>query len=301
VQQSGGIVLYTYLVTTSPTTYGAGGGAGTAQVTSAGGFAIDANAFSTIVTNTFSIPPIYPYIKTEKTVMNEAGTFGNSYFVPSVPITRPASVMIDPTLPTTMRTGFIRAVPGPKGFGGQVKMGRTRIYTFDYVTSLGTLRLRIHPDHNPAGNFDIGGDPLGGRGYTDNPCCISYPVGYPPTTFPQYAYTAQLATFRGPWLTGMLTVGAPQGAVVTTTTQTGVDARSAPFATGVISMVTPRNQYVYQGDGAGSLLSLRSNFGVIHALQLTFVPEPGQLTMLASGIVGLLGLQFFRRRLFPFS
>ncbi len=61
-------------------------------------------------------------------------------------------------------------------------------------------------------------------------------------------------------------------------------------------MVTPRNQFVYQGDGAGTLLNLRSSFGVVQALELTFVPEPGQLTMLASGIVGLIGLQRLRRR-----
>jgi hypothetical protein len=295
-KQSGGIVDYTYLVTTSPTPSGAGGGAGTAQVTSAGGFAIPANAFSTSFTYTFTILPVYPYIHISKTVMNDAGAFNNSYFVPSVPITVPIPTGTYPTVSATPRSGFLRVVPGPKGFGGRVNWDITKIYTFDYVSSLGTLKLKIHPNHDAAGNFAHGGSPLGARGATDNPCCISYPLGYPPTTFPQYVYSAALATFRGPWLTGMLTVGAPLGAVTTTTTQTGVDARSAPFTTGVISMVTPRNQYVWQKDGAGTLLSLRSNFGVIHALELTFAPEPGQLAMLASGIVGLLGLQSFRRR-----
>jgi hypothetical protein len=296
-KQAGGIVLTTNLITTSPTYYGyyGAGGAGTAQVTSAGGFAVYANQFSTTFSYTFTLLPIYPYLKVEKTVMNDAGTFGNSYFVPSVAVSVPTA-MGYPTLPTTMRAGFIRVLPGPKGFGGQVRWNITKVYTFDYVSSLGTLHLSMHPDHNPAGNFDHGGSPLGAQGPTDNPCCRSYPLGYPPTTYPQYVYSAALATIRGPWLTGMLTVGAPQGAVSTTTTQTGVDARSAPFLTGVISMVTPRNQYVWQKDGAGNLLSLRSNFGVIHALELTFLPEPGQLAMLASGIFGLLGLQSFRRR-----
>jgi hypothetical protein len=294
VQQSGGIVATTNLYTTSPTYYyGAGGGAGTALVTSAGGFAIPANAFSTTIANAFSLPPIYLNVYTTRTVMNEAGTFSNSYFVPSVPITVSAPTMTAPTLPTTMRTGFTRVVPGPKGFGGQVLMGVTKKYEFDYVSSLGTLHLIA--DNNP-GVFGHGGSPLGVMGAISSPCCISYPVGYPPTTYPQYVYTAALATVRGPWITGMLTLHAPQGAVVTTTTQTGVDARSAPFLTGVISMVTPRSQYVWQKDGAGTLLNIRSNFGVIQALELTFVPEPGPLTMLASGIVGLLGLQSLRRR-----
>jgi hypothetical protein len=296
VQQSGGIVGTPNLVTTSPSTYGAGGGAGTASVTVAGGFAIPANAFSTALTRTWSLLPVYPNVYTRKTVMNDAGTFNDNYLVPSVPITVPIPTGTYPTVSASPRAGFLRVVPGPKGFGGRVNMDVTKIYTFDYVSSLGTLHLQLHPNHDPAGNFAFGGSALGALGGTDNPCCLSYPLGYPPTTFPQYVYSAALLTVRGPWVTGMLTVQAPQGAVVTTTTQTGVDARSAPFTTGVISMVTPRSQYVWQKDGAGTLLNIRSNFGVIQALELTFVPEPGPLTMLASGIVGLLGLQSLRRR-----
>jgi hypothetical protein len=291
-QQSGGIILYTYLVTTSPTTFGAGGGAGTADVTSAGGFKITANVFSTTISNTFTILPVYPYVYTKRTVMNEAGTFSNNYFVPSVPITVPVPTGTSPTVSATPRSGFVRVVPGPKGFGGRVLMEITKLYRLDYATSLGTLKLIAD---NLPGVFGHGGSPLGVMGAISNPCCITYPAGYPPTTFPQYVYTAALATVRGPWLTGMLTVVAPQGAVVTSTTQTGVDARSAPFTTGVISMVTPRNQYVWQGDGAGTLLNLRTNFGIVQAMELTFLPEPGQFTMLASGIA-LLGLQSFRRR-----
>ncbi len=184
-KQSGGILQTPNLITTSPTFYGyyGAGGAGTAQVTSAGGFAVYANQFSTTFSYTFIILPIYPYIRIEKTVMNDAGTFGNSYFVPSVPVSVPTA-MGYPTLPGTKRDGYIRVVPGPKGFGGQVRWNITKVYTFDYVSSLGTLHLSIHPDHDPAGNFDHGGSPLGAQGPTNNPCCQSYPLGYPPHRVP---------------------------------------------------------------------------------------------------------------------
>jgi hypothetical protein len=92
----------------------------------------------------------------------------------------------------------------------------------------------------------------------------------------------------------MATAYEPHGAVITSTSQTATDAR-AVFDTGTISLVTPRIQYVYQGDGTGNLLNLRDAFGIVHTVDFIFAPEPGAGAMIAAGLLGLCGLDRVRR------
>ena len=83
--------------------------------------------------------------------------------------------------------------------------------------------------------------------------------------------------------------------MVTTETESGIDARTA-LDSGVISLVTPRPNWVYSGDGAGTLLTLRDGFAISHVVELNFAPEPWQRALFASGLVGLLGLRALRRK-----
>jgi hypothetical protein len=281
-KQSGAIFGPTLYTTISAPT-------NTASVTASGDFTIPAKAFARATSYTFTLLPVYPYVFIKITQSNHAGAFGDSYFTPSVPVTATATNAQVPRRGQTPRVGFMRLVPGSKGFGGQMPMDLTRTYDFLLATSLGTLQAFATTIHQSFGGAPLGfWDPIGKT--PGGLCCISYP-----TTSPAAYFTAKGGTFVGPWITGMATVYNPHGAAITTTSKTGVDARSA-FDTGVISLVTPKNSYVYQGDGGGTVTFLRDGFAYIQAVEITFMPEPGQMALLTSGFLGLLALSRLRRR-----
>ncbi len=289
-KQAGGIIGIPTLTTTiaGPTP---GPNAGTASVSANGGFTVPASAFSRATPGyTFTLAPVYPYVYVRITQMNDAGSFVPNYLTPSVPVVGPMTNAVQPAVTGTPRGGFVRVTPGPNGFGGQVAMDFTKIYRFDIATSLGILKAKATDVQSfgggSVGQFDpggIGGAPL---------CCSTYPSGSP-----QLAATAAIGSSKGPWVTGMAFAYDPHGAAITTTTQTGTDARTGTgFDQGVISLVTPRIQYVYQGDGAGTLTSLRDSFSVIHSIDVSFAPEPGSAALIGTGLLGLIGLARVRGR-----
>jgi hypothetical protein len=285
-KQSGGIFGPTLITTiTGPTS----AAPGVASATPSGGFTIPSLAFSRATPGyTFSLPPVYPYAFVQISQRNYAGSFVNSYLTPSVPVVAAATNAVAPYVTGTPRAGFVRLMPGSKGLGGRMPMDFTKYYKFDIATSLGILKAKALDDDQTFGGTSLGA--FAGGGFAPaGLCCTTYPSGYP-----SQAVTAAIGTARGPWVTGMATAYDPHGAAITTTSKTAVDARSA-FDAGVISLVTPRGQYIYQGDGGGTLVNLRDAFGIIHTVDITFAPEPGQLAMLMTGLAGLLGLHRFRR------
>lgn len=284
-KQAGGIVGYPTLFTTisGPST----GAPGVASVTTGGEFTIPAAAFSRATPGyTFTLAPVYPYVYVRVTQRNAPGVFANNYLTPSVPVAGPVTNTATPFVASTPRAGLVRVTPGANGFGGNMAMTFTKLYRFDIQTSLGILKAKAL-DYQTFGGTPVGGFAAGG--FSGGLCCSTYPSGSP-----SLAVTAAIGSSRGPWVTGMAYARAPNGAVVTTTTQTAADARSA-FDTGVISLVTPRIQYVYSGTGAGTLVSLRDSFGIIHSVDISFAPEPGQLALLAGGLGAVLGLHRLRR------
>jgi hypothetical protein len=285
-QQSGGILGVTPVTTlTGPTT----AAPGIASVTSNGDFTVPALAFSRNTPGyTFSIPPVYPYAFARINQQNAPGSFVRNYVSPSVPITVAGTNAIVPNVTGTPRAGFVRVVPGPQGFGGRMPVVFDKYYLFDIATSLGILKARAQDNSITFGGaslgaFAPGGTTPNGRGGS------TYPSGSP-----QYAVTNALGTAKGPWITGMATAYEPHGAVITTTSRTATDAR-AVFDTGTISLVTPRIQYIYQGDGTGTLLNLRDAFGIVHSVEIIFAPEPATGAMIAAGSLGLAAVGRVRR------
>lgn len=290
VQQSGGIVLTTMPFTTLPGP--TSGAPATASNTPSGNFTLPAAAFSTSTPGyTFSFPPVYPYAFVQFAGVNGAGSFAKSYLTPSVPVTFSATNSLSkvPVVTGTPRQGFMRLNPGSNGFGGRMPVSTTRVYNFLIATSLGTLAAnatlpRVQGDESLGGWVQFGTTPNGKFGTTY------------PTASPSIVLSAAGGGFRGPWITGKITQYQPLGAAITNTTSTGVDARTA-FNQGVISLVTPELDYVYQGDGAGTMVSVRDGYAVNRHLVVTFLPEPGQVSLLAAGLIGLAGLAWVRRAL----
>jgi hypothetical protein len=288
MSQAGGIVATSalYQTSTGPTA----GAPAVALNTAGGNVQFPALAFDRLTPGyTFSLPPVYPYIWANKQQQNRAGTLANSYFTPSVIVTVNSTNSVDPYLDVTPRQGWMRFNPGSKGFGGVVEFPQVKNYVFDIQTSLGILKAAC-TEGQTVDQFAAIGFSLSKRNNMME-VCRTYPAGSP-----QYQYTAAAVEAGGPWLTGMVTVfdGGNAGPNITTTTQTGGDARSA-FDTGALSLVTPRLQMVYQGDGQelghDSLINLRDGFAVIHGLEITFLPEPSHLVMLFAGLAGLVGLR----------
>lgn len=238
---------------------------------------------------TFDLLPIYPYIWKQKIVYNEPGTVAAGYFTAGVPVTVNGTNVNPPYVALTPRNGWMRFNPGAAGFGGKAVIHIDNNYIFDIITQAGILKAKCT---GLTGFASIGAE-LGHQNRFTTDICQAYPDGYP-----SLAYTTGVIESGNPWATGMVTMYNGNGAAVTTTTQTGTDSRSA-FDTGSISLVTPRTQWVYQGDGSrngnASILSLRDAFSVIHTYDLTFLPEPSHLAMMLTGVVGLLGLGRLRR------
>ena len=74
----------------------------------------------------------------------------------------------------------------------------------------------------------------------------------------------------------------------------GTDSRNAPGSSGTISLVSPQLIYAYVGIG-GTVTQLRNAAASTSKLSLSFMPEPGRLALLASGLLGLLTLTRLRR------
>ena len=288
-KQGGGIVGPAYGLVT--TIYGPGSASpGVASVTPSGNFTLPALAFAKLTSYTFSIPPTYPYAFVKITQSNLAGDFGKSYLTPSAVVVGAGTNAIQPAVTGTPRTGFVRFMVGKNGFGGRMPMTFDKYYVFDILTTAAGISKAKAQDYDQTfGGASVGAFAEGGitaNGY----CCTTFP-----TAAPSVVFTAAVGTQMGPWMTGMATAYDLQGANVTPTTATGSDNRTA-FDSGTISLVTPRLQYIHQGDGNGTLVSLRDAFGIVHQVEVTFAPEPTHALLLASGVCGALALLHLRRR-----
>ena len=104
---------------------------------------------------------------------------------------------------------------------------------------------------------------------------------------------------RFPFFTGTLMVYGPQGVSVTTFTRSGMDTRTPIYhASGMVSLVSPNIVYSYNifPDEFGTIQTVQNNFVSFDQINLTFLPEPGQVMLLGGGLLGLLALYRLRRR-----
>ena len=105
------------------------------------------------------------------------------------------------------------------------------------------------------------------------------------------------ASTRAPWATGTVTAFDSTGVYVTNFTVTGSDNRNAAGTTGTISLVTPQLLHLYATSGT-TVDQVTNQSASTSTLVLSFtpLPEPGQLALLASGLLGLARLSRKRNR-----
>ena len=261
------------------------------SVTPNGDFTVGKSDWYQKVAYTFSLLPTYIYVLKSSTQRNEPGTMANDFFVPNVPIEVNVTNAAFPALTATPRNAFVRLTPGANGFGGELAKALEVYYlaTFSYSGLFRGFGGNV-------GTQAIGGRPLG---YFDTgQAGLTYTIPYVGATMinATYNFTAVGGSVLGPWATGMLFLYQGNEGI-STTTATGADNRTAGNK-GIVSLVTPRIQFVYSGDGTqtGTPGTLRNAFNVIHQLEYNFLPEPGQLALLAGGFAGIVGLYGARRR-----
>ncbi len=94
---------------------------------------------------------------------------------------------------------------------------------------------------------------------------------------------------HAPWFTGTVTAVDSLGVYGTNFTVTGADNRNAAGTAGTISLVTPQILHLYSVSGTtvSQLLNQSASTSTL-VLSFTPLPEPGRLTLLAAGLLGLL-------------
>jgi hypothetical protein len=301
------------------TTFATNPGTGVAATQGGGskpGFTIPSKAFSGGSFSYTAAFPGYPYFKAYRERFMTKGSFTKSFKVPgtSYTIMKPGNPVTAPypnALPTTPAPGYIRVKAGPRGFGGFWG-------AYDKGTIIGTLAspgggggysdfLFKAPPAGAVPGIPKGLDHDGGKNnWTTLPTtsvpqtlCCAYSV-ITNQTFPSQMAGLMGAHVAGVGhITGTIVVSAPAGGYVTKATYVGTDARTPSGLNGTISMVAPATVQNYllanppTFDGNSSVQQLFGDAAHAVRTQLTFLPEPTQLLMLASGITGL----FLLRRL----
>ncbi len=207
------------------------------------------------------------------------GVFFPFYFSPGVPVMISADPTMSPNLAGSPRAGYMLLVPGPNGFGGAMKMATFGKYTGYWAPAGGhTFYQTLMALRGSAFLPTVPGAVLGMRvpGVGATPGVMSYT-------------SVGVVTEIG-WITGRAVAYEPAGAFATKVTLTGMDSRT-PGGSGMISMVSPRLLHIFFGIGAP--LGKSEAFASMAKLGLVigFVPEPGRLALLATGLLGLFALR----------
>ena len=254
--------------------------------------------------------PGYPYFKGTRTRYMTAGDFSRSFKVPSATysIMRPntfGGTQYPNALPTTPADGYMKVQVGPNGFGGfwGIYDGGTLTGTLESMGAGGgysDFLFRPSPFGAVAG-LARGLDHDGGANnvYASNAQtrCCQYSLITNQTNPSQTGGQLGIRMAGFGHVTGMVTVSGPEGGYATKVTYTGADGRTASGLMGTISMVAPGliiqytmvNQPTFDQSTAVDALFAAAPDVTISTL--TFLPEPSQLVMLATGILGLVALR----------
>ena len=246
--------------------------------------------------------PGYPYFKGYA----KAFQAGGPAFAPGVAPPSPVTFMLPnstyPYAPLSTASGFMRLKPGANRFGGRAPLVRDIQYSGLLSASTGFYDF----------NFDayyVFGDVSRGP----NTSWGTHGWGFGTATH-QSLTTGMVVDGTGPlvqagsvgraltaiWMTGTATFSAsnPQEYSI----RIGLDNRTAS-GMGTIQLVQPLHSYVYTvlevpppRDGTGTILNLRAGSGSMNVLTVNMLPEPGQLSLLAAGALGLGGLFVAHRR-----
>lgn len=309
---------YGYFTTfaTVPTTMGA-----VAQVqagSSNPGFSIASNVFDGGSFSYTAAFPGYPYFKAYRDRFMTSGAFDAAFKLPNTSYTvmRPntaANTQYPNALPTNPALGFMRVKAGPKGFGGfwGANDGGTITGTAVSLGGGGGFSDFFFkpPPYGSVAGLAKGLDHAGGK---NNQASLPT-TSIPQTLCCQYSNitnqtnTSQMRGKMGVHLanvghiTGTITVSGPTG-YATLITYMGADARTSMGLNGTISMVAPALIFnhslsnVPSFDGTTQVVSLDVGGPGAVVTSLTFLPEPTQIALLASGVLGLFGLRRTFRR-----
>jgi len=236
-----------------------------------------------------------------------------------------------PVTPTTAfggrydfkRGGSLQITPGPNRFNGTMRLifGPNASF-YQYITkntpfisrAYGSFTAPPSTDETNVGETTSSGKVTRFRmtPLVYNKACIVSPPGTPMTRPPcglgnYISAQAHYLHLLVPWSTGMARGYQPLGTYLTDLTATGYDNKSpartpmikigADYPTRVVSLVRPRLTHTYLRDGVTQ--GVITNFQAMRmwTMDVFFVPEPGQIALLVTGVAGLAGLAaLFRRR-----
>ena len=264
--------------------------------------------------------PGFPFFEAYRTRRMTAGAFTKSFKVPSATynLNRPnqtGNSQYPNALPTYPAGGYAKVKVGPNGFGGFWGVYDGGFVKGNILTTAGAISSYFYFLPLPAGGSIPGlpsGIPFDGGANNNNNgnslaatlCCAHTDVT---NLTPSGARGTQTrgVMFAGVLnfghITGTVTVSGPTG-YVTKVTYAGADDRTASGLVGNISMVAPGLIYTYSLENQATFdqttevgnITLGTPEVVI--TNLTFLPEPSQLSLLAAGVLVLLVLPRLMRR-----
>ena len=208
-------------------------------------------------------------VRTIRHQQSGSGAFAPFYLTPGV----------------TLLYSKMRLEVGPYGFGGNMRV----------MLSSTTAETRTLTDTSPYGTIFLSRRRQGrfgtGPWATTNPSAVMLMASgtlMGTTSTYNTTYTTTGTTVRAPWATGTVQVTFSTGGFSSAITSMASDNRTAMGHWGMISLVTPHLT-------RASLPNARTG-ALISRLDIHFSPEPGRLTLLASGLLGLSALHRLRER-----
>ena len=256
------------------------------------------------------VPPgPYPYLYVKRdTYVWGTGSFQKSYFPANMTYTLMHQETHYPYFTLTPGPSTLIAKFGPNGFGGPMVLKGNDIYTglyFGYAIAGSYSNLLFYGlrYHNPCGLGNLPGVPADPQG------CTILPAGGYRTNLSTLGIGGSLWDFNPSmgFFTGTLSSFDRHGADAQTIPRTamGADDRTAMGTNGRVQLVTPAltQDYFHVGGappgdttGQANIAGLIFETALDHVLTVDFLPEPGQLLMLAAGVGALLGLHRLQRR-----
>lgn len=214
-------------------------------------------------------------------------TLKTGYLPASVPITANANQTAYPNA-GTVRSGFVRLIPGSQGFGGPIGGTNNFQYFGLYFAS-------------PTGYYQLtqtrqGVDgAVSGIGFGTR--IVGMGTGTHTMSPTNTAMKSSITVATGvPWATGSATAFNNRGYGITSTWHRGAaDNRNAAGTSGTISVVTASISFSYNKFG-GVPTGMNNGSSFASQMNIKLLPEPGGTLLLGSGVLGLGLIALHRRR-----